>query len=372
MITAALYYKNGYSQRTMIKDGPQYQCYTWDCCAPAKFQLLLPPPRATFPQSPTCAASGQGSVEYLCDIDKQNHTIRSWGDPALPSYGDNSPFPSTTKFESVAIGASHSCGVLHGLPELFCWGANQNGQSTVPDIKLGAQGTCKTEHPDKTGPVACTSCLGDMHFTIVDPKTNSGTCTTKECAFCKPSACCGARHKHFVINTESLEGICVRHNDDCTPVCMPRGDEPQKRRVCSKGCNQMLKVAKSANSKDAAERKAVLNESQLYDIIICQSDKRVICDPAQTLSDGDSTDRKCVVKKEVEAVGRCVFNIDLWNLGGTCIANHLHKHELEVNSTMKPQCPDTAYETIIDTISDLCQLPVNGDSALCTPLAMAF
>ena len=103
-----------------------------------------------------------------------------------------------------------------------------------------------------------------------------------------------------------------------------------------------------------------------------QSDKRVICDPAQTLSDGDSTDRKCIVKKEVEAVGRCVFNIDLWNLGGTCIANHLHKHELEVNSTMKPQCPDTAYETIIDTIADLCQLPVNGDSALCTPLAMAF
>ena len=123
----------------------------WDCCAPTKFQLLLPPPRAIFSQSPTCAASGQGSVEYLCDIDKQNHTILYWGAPGaqatLPSYGDNSPFPSTTKFESVAIGASHSCGVLHGLPELFCWGANQNGQSTVPDIKLGAQGT---QHPSQS------------------------------------------------------------------------------------------------------------------------------------------------------------------------------------------------------------------------------
>ena len=111
--------------------------------------------------------------------------------------------------------------------------------------------------------------------------------------FCDQHGCCPdwTRMIQLIcLLAESLEGICVRHNDDCTPVCMPRGDEPQKRRVCSKvaemelfclcscashlvcmqGCNQMLKVAKSANSKDAAERKAVLNESQLYDIIICQ------------------------------------------------------------------------------------------------------
>jgi hypothetical protein len=52
---------------------------------------------------------------------------------------------------------------------------------------------------------------------------------------CKPSSCCGKHHKHYVMNTESMEGVCVRHNDDCTSVCMPRGNEhPHKPRVCSK------------------------------------------------------------------------------------------------------------------------------------------
>ena len=42
--------------------------------------------------------------------------------------------------------------------------------------------------------------------------------------------------QHYVVNTESLEGVCVRHTDDCTPVCVPRGEgEPWRRRVCSKG-----------------------------------------------------------------------------------------------------------------------------------------
>ena len=46
----------------------------------------------------------------------------------------------------------------------------------------------------------------------------------------------GEGHKHYVVNSESLEGVCVRHSDDCTPVCVPKGDgEPWRQRVCSKG-----------------------------------------------------------------------------------------------------------------------------------------
>ena len=125
-----------------------------------------------------------------------------------------------------------------------------------------AQPSCMTQHSVKSGTTSCTSCHAPAasasskgkgacregkpcHFTIVDPKTNTGTCTATPCPACKPSACCGAHHKHFVVNTVSLTGVCVRHTDDCTPVCMPRGEsERQKPRVCSKGCNQLLKVDK--------------------------------------------------------------------------------------------------------------------------------
>merc|ERR1711988_1504308 len=108
------------------------------------------------------------------------------------------------------------------------------------------QTSCKTSHPAKRGPASCTACTpAAKHFTIIDPKTNTGTCSAKECPFCKPKACCGKHHKHYVINTESLEGVCVRHSDDCTPMCVPRGEDfPDKRRVCCKGCNILMKVAK--------------------------------------------------------------------------------------------------------------------------------
>jgi hypothetical protein len=43
----------------------------------------------------------------------------------------------------------------------------------------------------------------------------------------KAASCCGKRHKHYVYNTESLEGVCVRHDDYCTAVARPQpSDSP--------------------------------------------------------------------------------------------------------------------------------------------------
>ena len=51
--------------------------------------------------------------------------------------------------------------------------------------------------------------------------------------------CCGERHKHYVVNSESLAGVCVRHNDDCNAVCVPNNvpnneDDAKINRVCTK------------------------------------------------------------------------------------------------------------------------------------------
>ena len=46
--------------------------------------------------------------------------------------------------------------------------------------------------------------------------------------------CCDERHKHYVVNSESLAGVCVRHNDDCNAGCVPREQDPTKKRVCTK------------------------------------------------------------------------------------------------------------------------------------------
>ena len=144
-----------------------------------------------------------------------------------------------------------------------------------PKIKWHVEPSCLTSHPVVSGPASCTSCdptSCNKHFTIVDPKTNTGTCTKTKCPFCKPKPCCGAGHKHYVLNTDNEEGVCVRHSDDCTPVCVPLGyDGFDKRRVCTKGCNRLLKALKNPNAK---------TEAEMFNIAVCQAEKKVSCQPA--------------------------------------------------------------------------------------------
>jgi hypothetical protein len=43
------------------------------------------------------------------------------------------------------------------------------------------------------------------------------------------------------------------------------------KRVCTKGCNQLLKVLKN---------KAAQTEGEIFDLVVCQADKEVVCDPS--------------------------------------------------------------------------------------------
>ena len=154
----------------------------------------------------------------------------------------------------------------------------------------------------------------------MDPRTNTGTCTKQECPFCKPKECCGDGHKHYVLNSENLEGVCTRHSDDCTPICVPTGDgKPGQRRVCSKGCNRVLKVA---NPEAPAGATA---ESELFNMVVCQADKRVICAPHanSTLAKAGATGQ-CNSTATFKPRALCSFDVDVWNLGPTCIANTVH------------------------------------------------
>jgi hypothetical protein len=238
-------------------------------------------------------------------------------------------------------------------------------QSRLPRGKLMIQSSCATQHAEKVGAASCTSCPKNTHFTIIDPKTNTGTCTSKPCPFCKPKACCDKHHKHYVVNTKSLEGVCVRHDDDCTPVCMPKGDaKPGEKRVCTKGCNQMLKVSKDFGSKGPPKTQ---KESDLFDILVCQSDKRVVCDngcPTRRKPNGKC---QCQTQKWVKGVAICPFSAELWNLGGTCIANNVHK------DTPAPNCPPApkAHYAMI-TQPGQCRIPKGVEATLCSPLAMTF
>ena len=97
--------------------------------------------------------------------------------------------------------------------------------------------------------------------------------------------CCGEGHKHYVVNSESLAGVCVRHNDDCNAVCVPREQDPTKKRVCTKvtqpnnptphpavwkGCNRIVKVPNTNAMKNETD------QAKLFDIVVCQVRSRVL------------------------------------------------------------------------------------------------
>jgi hypothetical protein len=105
----------------------------------------------------------------------------------------------------------------------------------------------------------------------------------------------------------------------------------------------MLKVLKST-PKNATAGKA-LKDADLYDIVVCQVDWRVLCEKGG-----------CETTKSVVPMARCGFNNAVWNSGPTCIANHLHgdKH---------PQCPDTTAQSIQGVIKTHCRKPLNAANA---------
>merc|ERR1711998_209443 len=140
------------------------------------------------------------------------------------------------------------------------------------------------------------------------------------------------------------------------------------------------------------------DDSDDFDMVVCQADKQVVCDPSAVANATgviDALDAKhsateeplkpteellkptcnnttavhlnsrCTSNKEIKAVARCVFNVDVWNLGGTCIANHVH------NSTVK-NCPHTADRLVIGKIYQLCSKATSNDHRYCTRIGMSY
>ena len=174
---------------------------------------------------------------------------------------------------------------------------------------------------------------------------------------CKPKSCCGKHHKHYVYNTESMEGVCVRHNNDCTAVCVPREVDPGKRRICSKGCNRMVKVPKPASNRT----EGTLTDAELFDIVVCQVDHHIECEPW-----GKNNGRSpCKTTKWVTPVARCNdFDSAVWNAGATCIANL-------ANEDKHPQCSGKLKAATLDKVKR-CKRATEQDAKSCEPMALAL
>ena len=122
---------------------------------------------------------------------------------------------------------------------------------------------------------------------------------------------------------------------------MPRGDDnPEKQRVCSKGCNQLVKVSKITS--EVTLSSATINEAHMFSLVVCQANKQVVCN-------GRTGDQSvCSQQKTVAPVALCNFTVSLWNIGGTCIANHLYGEKF-------PQCPNKTRSTAVESIPGQCR-----------------
>jgi len=311
-------------------------------------------------------SSVSAGEKHTCGIERDSEKLWCWGDDNQKQV---SMIPTDVKsWSSVSAADYNTCGIEKETNIPRCWGYDRSRQCKVPvkGVKWTIEPSCQTSHPTVSGPASCTSCdlKGcNREFTIIDPKTNTGTCTKKKCPTCKPKACCGKGHKHYVLNSKNLEGVCVRHSDDCTPVCIPLGnsDDPKVRRVCTKGCNRLLKSLNNIEAKV---------ESEMYNIVTCQADKQVICDPLPGLSVGLSVEdpkyrSSCKVYATFQAKAVCPFSPELWNLGATCITNH-------VEGETYPQCPDGVSKEIVDSIKSKCREASEEDDEKCSRLGMSY
>lgn len=212
--------------------------------------------------------------------------------------------------------------------------------------KVQCHPSCKTCLPSNPKPTACTSCAGTggnkmwsaaagfhhapckggpCHHTVIDPKYNAGTCDSQPCLFCKPRSCCGRHHKHFIVDPDLMAGVCVRHSDDCTPLCIESSGQT-KRTVCSKGCNAITRWDSVG--------KTTMN--------VCQADKQVFCDATQPATGATNVppevalfpvaapplphgpSAKCSSLKKVSCKASCsglneVQIGQLHRVGGTCV-----------------------------------------------------
>jgi len=271
--------------------------------------------------------------------------------------------------------------------------------------------SCKTCLPSNGRPTACTSCPGTggkalwtkaggyhhspceggpCHHTIIDARYNAGTCDVQPCQFCKPRACCGPHHKHFMIDADKMAGVCVRHTDDCTPLCVQSRLRTGKRAICSKGCNQLTR-------KDYGD---------VITINVCQADKQVFCDASQPKAraltripaesalfslDAPATEmEKCSSLKKVSCKLSCTGITEvqagqLHRVGGTCMLSIVESpscfgatggmlNQTALCDEAKARCPvdlvPIAVFQALGTISTKCRTKCKLDG--CKSTALAF
>ena len=112
--------------------------------------------------------------------------------------------------------------------------------------------------------------------------------------------------------------------------------------------------------------------------LVTQADKRIVCEPFQNSTQG--SEATCAQKKEVNAVAVCDFCTDLWNLGGTCIKNHLDGLNLPNCPTATNEAKTSAINKAIKMINGnktagkkpMCRVPTEAEQNYCTKLAMSF
>ena len=100
----------------------------------------------------------------------------------------------------------------------------------------------------------------------------------------------------------------------------------------------------------------------MFNIVACQADKRVTCEPSKK----KAIKAPCKTTATFKARAVCSFTPALWNLGATCIVNHVHKDKY-------PQCPDGAlHKPAIQAIKSACRAPKKSDNQLCSRLGMVY
>ena len=101
-------------------------------------------------------------------------------------------------------------------------------------------------------------------------------------------------------------------------------------------------------------------EAEMFEIVACQADKKVSCEPGKKSA--------CTTKANFKARAICRFSPQIWNLGATCIINNFWKAKY-------PQCSDTADRASIKAIraaKSICRKPVSSDDRLCSRLGMSY
>lgn len=148
-------------------------------------------------------------------------------------------------------------------------------------------------------------------------------------------------------------------------MCVPHKPDPTKRQVCSKGCNRVLKVAKARPKAGAS------TDKDLYDIVVCQVDHRIVCSAWDGITTRGKQKSMCKTQKWVKPVARCVdFDSELWAAGATCLANHAHKDT-------HPQCSDKTEAATVAKIKTMCKgivakTATKADNKACEPFRLSL